>query len=264
MRNLIISLLIAVFMISGMCLAQQAATTNNQTAPAAEPAGMTNMSLNENPAQNANLSQNNVTPEQNATPKEKPAPELKFIWSIDGIEPAPGIIMMLEQDGQDLFGAAKYEPEGGQPWNAVVVGAVDGDEVDLAITALKEGKQESSMLTGTLTEDPLGGKSIAGKFFTLSEGKISSRGDFTATIAFDDISTYEPAKIEQPKPETTAQTTAATPAVNQTPQQTYQQTSQQPVQLGKSRFTPVESLKDKWMGPADTLTGVPIGMEGTL
>jgi hypothetical protein len=256
MRNLIIYLLIAIFMVSGFCLAQEAANPKNETGPAPGPAVQTNESLNKTLEQNATPSQNatvaqNATSAQNATPKELPAAELKFIWSIDGIEPAPGIIMMLEQDGQDLFGAAKYEPEGGQPWNAVVVGSVNGDKVDLAITALKGSEQVSSMLTGTLTEDPFGGKSIAGEFFTVSEGKISSRGEFTATIAYDDISSYEPAKIEQPKPETPAQPAASTE----------NQTAQQPVQLGKSRFTPVESLKDKYMGPSGMISGVPIGME---
>jgi hypothetical protein len=250
MRNLIISLMIAIFMVSGICLAQVASPQNGT---AAEPAMSKNESLNESLAQNATLSQN-ATEAQNATPMEPPLPVLEFIWSIDGIEPAPGVIMMLKQDGQDIFGAAKYEPESGQPWNAVVVGSVLGDKVDLAITALKGSEQVSSMLQGTLTEDPLGGKSIAGKFFTVSEGKISSRGEFAATIAYDDITTYEPAKIEQPKPETPAQ--PAAPAENQT--------AQQPVQLGKSRFTPVESLADKYMGPADTISGVPIGMEGNL
>jgi hypothetical protein len=183
---------------------------------------------------------------------------LEFIWSIEGIEPAPGIIMMLEQEGQDLYGAAKYEPEGGQPWNAVVVGSVVGDKVDLAITALKDSKLVSSMLTGTLTEDTLGGKSIAGKFFTVSEGKISAEGDFTSTIAFDDISSYEPATIKEPEPEAPAQPEA--PAENQTAQQT----AQQPVQLGKSRFTPVESLKDKYYVSTGLISEVPIGMEGNL
>jgi hypothetical protein len=257
MRSLIISLMIAILMVSGVCLAQGAASPQNNTGTMPEPAGLTNQSLNVSTEQNATL-EKNLTEEQNATPQEPPVPELKFIWSIDGIEPAPGIIMMLEQDGQDLFGAAKYEPEGGQPWNAVVVGSVDGDNVDLAITALNGSEQASSMLTGMLTEDPFGGKSIAGKFFTLSEGKISSRGDFTATIAYDDISSYMPAKIEEPKTE--APTQPAAPAENQTAQQT----AQQPVQLGKSRFTPVESLKDKYLGPADMLSGVPVGMEGTL
>jgi hypothetical protein len=248
MRNPILSLMIATFIVSGMCLAQEAASPQNGTA--SEPATLTNESQNASIAQNATLEEN-VTEAQNATPQEPPVPVLEFIWSIDGIEPAPGIIMMLEQDGQDLFGAAKYEPEGGQAWNAVVVGSVLGDKVDLAITALNGSEQVSSMLKGTLTEDPFGGKSIAGKFFTVSEGKISSRGEFTATIAYDDISSYEPAKIEEP--ETPAQPAAST--VNQT--------AQQPVQLGKTKFVDVSSLKDKYMGPSGMISGVPIGLEGT-
>ena len=255
MRNPILSLMIATFIVSGMCLAQEAASPQNGTA--SEPATLTNESQNASTEQNATLEEN-VTEAQNATPQEPPVPVLEFIWSIDGIEPAPGIIMMLEQDGQDLFGAAKYEPEGGQAWNAVVVGSVDGDNVDLAITALNGSEQASSMLTGMLTEDPFGGKSIAGEFFTVSEGKISSRGEFTATIAYDDISSYEPAKIEEPKPET------PTPPAAPTENQTVQQTAQQPVQLGKTIYTPVESLKDKYYVSTGLISEVPIGMEGNL
>jgi hypothetical protein len=253
MRNLILSLLIALLIVSGICLAQEAASPQNETGTKPEPAALLNESQNASMEENASMLQN-VTEAQNATPQEPPAPVLEWIWSIEGIEPEPGIIMMLEQEGQDLFGAAKYE--GGQPWNAVVVGSVDGDKVDLAITALRESELVSSLLTGTLTEDPFG-KSIVGKFFTVGEGKISSRGEFMATIAFDDISSYVPAKIEEPKAEE-----PVTPAQPEAPAEN--QTAPQPVQLSKSRFTPVESLKDKYMGPSGMISGVPIGLEGNL
>jgi len=256
MRNLIIPLLMAIFMVSGICLAQEAASPQNDTGTALEPASETNVSLNQSLEQNIAQPQN-VTETQNITPQEPSIPKLEFIWSIDGIEPAPGIIMMLEQDGQDLFGAAKYEPEGGQPWNAMVVGSIDGDKVNLAIAALTGNEQVSSMLTGSLTEDAYGGMSIAGKFFSVSEGKISNRGDFLATVAYDDITTYEAAKIEEPKVEEPV--TPEQPAV-----ETENQTAKQPVQLSQSRFTPVESLKDKYYVSTGLLSEVPIGMEGNL
>jgi hypothetical protein len=261
MRNLIIPLLMAIFMASGICLAQEAASPQDDNGTMTLPATQTDEGQNQSMDQNATLSQN-ITEAQNATPQEPAVPNLVAIWSVDGIEQAPGIIMMmLDQDGQDLFGAAKYEPEGGQPWNAVVVGSVEGDKVYLAITALEGGEQVSSMLAGTITELTFGDKTIDGKFFTVTEGKISKQGDFRASIALPDISGYEPANIEEPKvevPETPAQTSEQNVAT------TVNQTAKQPVQLS-SRFTPVESLKDKYYGvSAGLLSEVPIGMEGNL
>ena len=48
-------------------------------------------------------------------------PNLSYIWSITGIEPGQ-VIMVLKQEGEDLYGQAKYEPDSGQSWNGVVVG----------------------------------------------------------------------------------------------------------------------------------------------
>ena len=49
-------------------------------------------------------------------------PSLSYIWSVSGIESGQ-VIMVLNQDGSDLYGQAKYEPDRGQAWNAVVIGS---------------------------------------------------------------------------------------------------------------------------------------------
>jgi len=67
---------------------------------------------------------------------------LNYIWSVSGLEPGQ-VIMALNQDGKDLYGAAKYEPDSGQAWNAVVVGSIIGDNIVLALTALKSDAQVS-------------------------------------------------------------------------------------------------------------------------
>jgi hypothetical protein len=73
-----------------------------------------------------------VTPTANITKASiAPALNLKYIWSISGIE-KDQITMALNQDGNDLFGLAKYDPENGEPWNGVVAGFISGNQVHLA------------------------------------------------------------------------------------------------------------------------------------
>ena len=76
-------------------------------------------------------------------------PGLSYIWSITGIEDGP-VIMLLNQEASDLYGQAKYEPDSGQAWNGVVVGSVQGNSVNLVLTALKDRDQFSCRLTGTM------------------------------------------------------------------------------------------------------------------
>ncbi len=136
----------------------------------------------------------NVTRDENETVAATAA-GLKFIWSVTGIE-ADQIIMVLDQDGTDLFGRAKYEPQTGNPWNGEVTGSVSGDKVDLTVTAQKDNELVSSKLSGTF--DELNG-TINGNFTQVSQGKIMNKGSFTAIQISPDTSSYTPATIEQPK-----------------------------------------------------------------
>jgi len=162
---------------------------------------------------------------------------LQYIWSVSGIEPGQ-VTMVLNQEGKDLYGQAKFEPDSGEAWNAVVAGSIAGDTVDLVIAALVGKELVSTKMSGTFANE-----SLAGNYFKVSEGKISGRGNFDATWINPDITSYTPAKITQPQQEIPAQM-----AQNATTTSTTQ-----PVQLGqKSRFVDVRQYKDK-IGPAGVI-----------
>ena len=74
----------------------------------------------------------NETAASNATRSRVLDPDLNYIWSFTGIESDP-ITMVLNQEGSDLYGQAKYEPEGAKAWNADVMGSVKENEVELTI-----------------------------------------------------------------------------------------------------------------------------------
>ena len=177
-------------------------------------------------------------------------PNLNYIWSVTGIE-AGQVTMVLNQEPEGLFGQAKYEPEGGQPWNGEVSGSIVGDKVELALTALKGKDLVTTKMSGTFADE-----SITGNFTQTSGGKIIAKGQFSAMWINPDTSAYTPAVIEEPKPtaEETSLAAAAAEAANQTTDQAAAQ---------KSRFRDVREFKDK-IGPGGDLSGVPPGMGGSI
>jgi hypothetical protein len=184
--------------------------------------------------------------ENNTTTTAFSGPSLNYIWSITGIESGM-ISMVLNQDGQDLYGQAKYEPEGSQPWNADVMGSITGDKVDLILTASKDKVQTTTKMSGIFANE-----SITGNYSQVSGGKIVSKGNFSAEWINPDTSSYAPAIIEEPKVETPApEPIIATPAVETAANQTT-----------KSRFVDVRQYADK-IGPGGDLSGVPPGMGGS-
>jgi len=177
---------------------------------------------------------------------------LQYIWSVAGIEPGQ-VTMVLNQDGKDIYGQAKYEPDTGNAWNGVVSGSIAGDNVNLVIAALVGKELVSTKMSGTFANE-----SLAGNYLKTSAGKITGRGNFDATWINPDITSYTPAKINQPQQEMPAQITKTTQNITAP-------TTQQPVQLGqKSRFVDVRQYKDK-VGPAGVIApgmggGGPIGI----
>ena len=175
-------------------------------------------------------------------------PNLNYIWQFSGIETGP-IIMVLEQNGSDLFGRAKYEPESGKAWNADVIGSVAGEKVDLTMSALKDNVLIITRLSGILANED-----ISGNFTQASEGKIINNGTFNAMWINPDTSSYTPATVEAPAVATPAPaevTSAAQPAaaaVNTTA-----------VNKTEKRFVDVHEYKDK-IGPGGDLSGIPPGM----
>lgn len=177
-------------------------------------------------------------------------PSLNFIWSFTGIESDP-ITMAINQEGSDLFGQAKYEPEGGKAWNADVVGSVEGNEIELTMTAQKEEGMVTTKMTGTYANDALNGN-----FTTISGGKKIGSGSFSAMWINPDTSSYTPAVIEEPKAETPAPA-----AVNTTVAAATTTASTTETQQTTSRFVDVRQYKDK-IGPGGDLSGIPPGMGG--
>ena len=135
-KYMILPLLLVLLFTAGLSLGQSANNTsiaeNNSTAivSIALPENGTVMT-GENETANETILQNatqpgNVTNDVNETVAAT-ATGLKFIWSVTGIE-ADQIIMVLDQDGTDLFGQAKYEPQAGNAWNGEVTGSVSEDK----------------------------------------------------------------------------------------------------------------------------------------
>lgn len=157
-----------------------------------------------------------------------PLPNLRYIWSFTGIE-SDAITMVLDQEGNDLFGQSKYEPEGGKAWNAEVVGSivdsVSGNDVKLTMAVQKDTEIVTTQMIGSYADD-----TINGNFTQVSGGRVVKRGSFTALWISPDISSYIPAVIEEEPGK-------------------------------KSKFVDVRVYQDK-IGPGGDLAGVPPGMGG--
>jgi hypothetical protein len=185
-----------------------------------------------------------------ANPKNSAA-SLNYIWSVTGLEPSL-VIMVINQENEDLYGAAKYEPDGGQSWNADVVGSISGDDVEMVLTAIKINEQSSFKMKGVFDA---ANQSLKGSFFRVSEGKISARGNFEATWINPDKSSYIPANIEEPKVAASSSSDACSAIAPKAADQTYQQ---QP-----SRFHDVRQDADKILTGVGDISQIPIGMGGS-
>ena len=263
-KYMILPLLLVFIFTAGLSLGQPANNTSNaenNSTKSVNNASLENGTImmdeiepaNETILQNA-TQPGNATSDENETAAAT-ATGLNFIWSLTGIE-ADQIIMVLDQDGTDLFGQAKYEPQAGNPWNAEVTGSNSGDKVDLTVTAQKDNELVSSKLSGYLDEK---NGTISGNFTQVSQGKIINKGSFTAIQISPDTSSYTAAKIEQPKA-----AAAPVPAVAETAatEATTSDETEAPVQP-KSRFVDVHEYADK-QGVGGDLSGVPPGMGGSM
>ncbi len=256
-KYMILPLLLVLLLCTGLSLGQNANNTStmenattNVSAPAASavaPTGETSLTNDGTNSSASAGSTGNATVE-NATPASS-TPNLNYIWSVSGIESGQ-ITMVLNQDGQDLFGQAKYEPDSGQAWNAEVVGTVSGDKVDLTLTSQKENEMTTTKMTGTYANEGFGGS-----FTQVSGGKMVGKGNFSAMWINPDTSSYTPAAVEQKKTETATSAEVNTTAASET-------TASTDTTAKKSRFVDVREYKDK-IGPGGDLSGVPPGMGGS-
>lgn len=193
------------------------------------------------------ISQPNATAEAHiANINATASNNLKYIWTISGIEDDQ-VIMALDQEGNYLFGRAKYELDNGESWNGNVAGILSGNDVYLVITAPEGDKQVSICLDGIFADE-----AISGKFFKTSEGKMSGRGLFNAMWINPDLSSYAPVEIKENRAEMQAQAANATSSVNanQAPQQ-------------KTIYHDVLQDADRILTGVGDISQVPIGMGGS-
>jgi hypothetical protein len=228
-RSMVLSLLL-VSLFTGLSLGQ----TDNNT------------SITENISTNESIPVNETT----AALQPGTGPNLQYIWSITGIETGP-ITMVLNQEGDELYGQAKYEPDVGKAWNADVVGSVKENEVELTLSAKKDEESITTKMAGTFAND-----TINGNFTQISGGKKVGSGTFSAMWISPDISGYTQAIVEEPKAETPAPAVVdSTSASNASAEQ-----AAEPAKPA-SRFVDVRQYADK-IGPGGDLSGVPPGMGG--
>jgi hypothetical protein len=221
-KRIIISLLL-VSIFTGLSLGQ----TDNNT------------SITETISTNESIPANETA----ATTQSSTGPNLNYIWSFTGIEVGP-IIMVLNQEGSELYGQARYEPEDGKAWNADVVGSVTENEVDLTLSAQKDKESITTKMAGTYAND-----TINGNFTQISGGKKVGSGTFSAMWISPDTSSYAPAIIEEPKEETPApvvvENTAASNASTETANPA-------------SRFVDIHKYADKIQTGVGDISGIPI------
>jgi len=221
-RSMIISLLL-VSLFTGLSLGQ----TDNNTS--------TTKSISTNESIPAN--------ETAAATQLGSGPNLNYIWSFTGIEIGP-ITMALKQEGSELYGQAKYEPEGGKAWNADVMGSVTENKVDLTLTAQKDKESITTKMTGTYAND-----TINGNFTQISGGKKVGSGNFSAMWISPDITSYTPAIIEEPKVETPAPAVVDSTAASNVSTETAKPAS---------RFVDIHQYADKIQTGVGDISGIPI------
>ena len=187
---------------------------------------------------------------------EQPAiPNLSYIWSVTGIEPSQ-VIMALKQEGQNLYGQAKYEPDSGQSWNGEVVGSVEGNRVDLVLTSQNGTEETAIRLLGNFID---ASQSIKGDLIKVSNGRIAQRSNFEAVWINPDISSYTPAVV----PITGASSTVSSQEARNTTPQIPTENSLPTTASPKSYFHDVREDADRILTGVGDISQIPIGMGGS-
>jgi hypothetical protein len=210
------------------------------------------------------------------SPEKAGLAKLQYIWSITGVEDDQ-ITMALNQNGTELYGQAKYEPEESNPWNAVVSGSVDGNNISLVMTT--EGRKVVSIkMDGTFADEV-----INGKFFQTQGGRITKRGNFSAQWINPTISDYTPAEVKDESAISGSKSTTSDFKAGEASEETSiaqgssdessdQTSSSSQASTGesstpssssskKTKYVDVHEWKDK-IGPGGDLSMVPPGMGG--
>lgn len=186
---------------------------------------------------------------------------LNYIWSVTGIEEDGQVIMLLRQEGGDLYGRAKFEPDSGQAWNGLVVGMIEDENVSLALTAQKGDAMCSYRLTGEY--DPAS-ESISGDLLQICDGNITRRGNFQAIWINPDLTSYLPAVVELSRPAdpSSGQNMDASKTDQSAPLTEASAASPSP-DTEKSRFHDVRQDADRILTGVGDISQIPIGMGGS-
>lgn len=186
---------------------------------------------------------------------------LNYIWSLTGIEEDGQVIMLLRQEGGDLYGRAKFEPDSGQAWNGLVVGMIEDENVSLALTAQKGDAMCGCRLTGEY--DPAS-ESISGDLLQICDGNITRRGNFQAIWINPDLTSYLPAVVEPSRPAdpSSGQNMDASKTDQSAPLTEASAASSSP-DTEKSRFHDVRQDADRILIGVGDISQIPIGMGGS-
>ena len=180
----------------------------------------------------ANISLANATL-ANASPAEASTIPLHLegIWSFNLVGRGPGTAV-LHQKGEVITGSAKSD--GGQPWNAVLQGALSADQMVLNLIYLGNNSLTTLQLEGNARNE-----TIQGSYIRVDDLGSFEDGLFTGNKIDADLSAYAPATIltagrtasAPEEAEATAKTTPALP-----------DTTTKPVTLGNPKYQDVHSL----------------------
>ena len=186
---------------------------------------------------------------------------LSYIWSVTGIEEDGQVIMLLHQEGDDLYGRAKFEPDSGQAWNGLVVGMIEDENVSLALTAQMGDVMCGRRLIGEY--DPAS-ESISGDLLQVCNGNITRRGQFNAIWINPDITSYTAAVVELsgPAEPSSSQNADASKTVQSAPLTEASAASPSP-DTEKSRFHDVRQDADRILTGVGDISQIPIGMGGS-
>jgi hypothetical protein len=252
-------LLLTILLLAGACVAQPFEGSGNETvlqhAPGAEDAGITVKGASASVLAQASIQTVPAAP-ANGSAKNS-AHNLSYIWSVTGIEPGH-VIMVLNQNGKDLYGSAKYEQDSKEAWNAQVIGTVDADTVELVINADKGDKDVASRLIGAFDA---AGQILKGDFLSVSDGQIQARGNFEAIWINPDISSYTPAsvtKTDENEASGTETNETSSLASKQYSSESFVQTTNK-----TSRYHDVHQYADSILTGVGDISQIPIGMGGS-
>jgi hypothetical protein len=185
--------------------------------------------------------------------------DLNYIWSVTGIEEDGQVIMLLHQEGEDLYGQAKFEPDSGQAWNGLVVGMIEDENVSLALTAQKGDALCGCRLIGKY--DPAS-ESISGDLLQVCDGNITRRGKFQAIWINPDLTSYTPAVVEPTGSAEPWSQSAEASKTGETALTEASAASPSP-DSEKSRFHDVRQDADRILTGVGDISQIPIGMGGS-